>query len=260
MSIIPLKLQEQQGNNGDLMKKTLILLLSIILVILLTACGSGEADQAQVVQNQESGQLGFSGEMPLQSKLLFGSFMLEDTDLAITPEQAEELLPLWQLTKSLIESDTAAQAEVDAVMDSIQDAMTDDQIAYIEEMELGPEQFQQIMEDYDIGFGFRGGEGDTGDIPPGGFPDGFVFRRAEGDTGNVPPGGFSGGFGGVPGQGPGSGQGGGQGFGRNFQDLSPEQQATAQAMREERGGGGRGFFGNPALMEALIDLLEGKLE
>ena len=159
--------------------------------------------------------------------------------LAITPEQAEELLPLWNLTKTLIESDTSAQVEVDAVMDSILDAMTDEQMAYIEELQFGPEQFRQIMEDYDIGFGFRGGEGDTGNIPSGGFPPG--------------------GFGGVPGQGPEGGQGRGQGFG-GFQDLSPEQQATAQAMREERGGGGRGFFGNQALVEALIDLLEGKIE
>jgi len=181
--------------------------------------------------------------MPLQSKLLFGSFMLEDTDLAITSEQAGELLPLWQLTKTLVESDTAAQAEIDAVMDSIQDAMTDEQMSYIEELQFGPEQFRQIMEDYDIGFGFRGGEGEEGEIPSGGFP---------------------GGFGGMPGQVPGGGQGGGpgggSGFGGGFQNLSPEQQATAQALREERGGGGRGFFGNPALMEALIDLLEGKNE
>jgi len=216
------------------MKKIITLIGSILLVFLLAACGG----QAQDVQNQESEQPGFSGEMPLQSKLLFGSFMLEDTDLAITPDQAEEMLPLWQLTKTLVESDTAAEAEIDAVTESIQDAMTDEQMAYIEELQFEPEQFRQIMEDLGIGFGFRGGEGDTGDGPAEGFP---------------------GGFGGVPGQGPGGGQGRGQGFG-GFQDLSPEQQATAQAMREERGGGGRGLFGNPALIDALIKLLEGKIE
>jgi hypothetical protein len=226
------------------MKKTIILLFSITLVFLLVACGGGEADQAQEVQNQEGEQFGFSGEMLLQSKLLFGSFILEDTDLAITPEQAEELLPLWKLYRSLVESDTAAEAEIDAVLDSIEDAMTDEQMTTIEEMQFGPEETRQIMEDYDIGFSSRGDEDDTGDFPPEGFPGRFE---------------------GVPGQGPGGGQGGGpgggQGFGGGLQNLSPAQQATAQAMIEERGGGGgRGFFRNPVLIDALIELLEGKNE
>jgi hypothetical protein len=224
------------------MKKTITFLLLIILVFLLAACGGGEGNQAQEVQNQESEQLGFSGEKPLQFKLLFGSLLLDETDLAITPEQAEELLPLWQLTRTMAGSDTAAEAEIDAVIEAIQDAMTAEQLVFIEELQFGAEELRQLMEDLDISFGFRGGEGEKGDGSQAGIP---------------------GGFGGVPGQGPGGGQGGGlgggQGFGGNFQNLSPEQQATAQAIREERGGG-RGFFGNPALLDALIELLEGKIK
>jgi hypothetical protein len=108
---------------------------------------------------------------------------------------------------------------------------------YIETLQLGGDTMRQLMDDLDVGFGFRGGEGEDGEVPPGGFP---------------------GGFGGVPGQGARGGQGLGPGGG--FENLPPEQQATAQAIREERGDAGRGIFANPALMDALIELLEGKIE
>jgi hypothetical protein len=157
--------------------------------------------------------------------------------MAITPEQAEELLPLWTLFKTLNESDTTADAEFDAVMNSIPDAMTADQMDYIETLQLGGDTMRQLMEELGVGFGLRGGEGEDGEAPPVGFPSGFD---------------------GVPGQGAGGGQGFGPGGG--FENLSPEQQETAQAMREERGGAGRGIFANTALMDAIIELLEGKIE
>ena len=223
------------------MKKKNLLRLSIIMVFLLAACGSGTTNQPQSdpnqEQNQESEQLALQGEVPLESMLLIGSFMVEETDMAISAEQASELLPLWKLNKTLIESDTAASAEISAVMASIQDAMTAEQLAYIASLELGSDEIRQLMEDLDIGSGFRGGSEE--------FADGS------------PPEGSPGGVGGVPGQRPGGGQGGGPGVG--FENLSPEQQETAQAQREERGGVGGGFFSNPALIDALIEILEGKI-
>jgi hypothetical protein len=229
------------------MNKKISLLLSIMLAFLLVACGSKEASQTQAVQTQDvqpqgNGQFAFQGEMPLESKLLYGNLMLEKTDMAITPEQAEELLPLWKLYESLLDSDTAAGAEIDAVLNSIQNAMTPAQIDYIENMQMGPDEMRQLMEDLGIRFASRQGDSaDTSDLP-GGFP---------------PPGDF----GGVPGQGPGQITGGGQGFGPggDMGNFSTEQRETAQAMREESGGGGRGFFANTALIDALIELLEGKL-
>jgi hypothetical protein len=229
------------------MKKKIALILSMLMVFLLVACGSKEsnqsqATQAQDVQSQGNGQFTFQGEMPLESKLLFGSLMLEETDMAITSDQAEELLPLWKLYTSLLDSDTTADAEIAAVMNSIQDAMTADQMEYIDGMQLGPDDIRQLMDDLGIDFGFRGGTDQTGENSTGGF---------------TPPGGF----GGVPGEGPGQGQGGGQGFGPGggFGNFSPEQRATAQAMRAESGGGGRGLFANTALIDALIELLQGKI-
>jgi hypothetical protein len=231
------------------MKKKSALFLSMSMVFLLVACGSNnttqaQATQAQDAQSQGSGQFAFQGEMPLESKLLFGSLMLEQTDMAITPEQAEELIPLWKLYTSLLDSDTTAEAELDAVVNSIQDAMTADQMEYIDGMQLGPEDMRQLMDDLGIGFASRGSDNQDSQNSQEGF---------------APPGGFVV----VPGEGPGQGQGGGQGFdpgGGGFGNFSPEQRATAQAMRAEGGGGGRGFFANTALIDALIELLQGKLE
>jgi hypothetical protein len=77
-----------------------------------------------------------------------------------------------------------------------------------------------------------------------------------GERENAPEGGFGGG------QGPGGGGfpgGGPPGGGPGGQELSPEQIATAQARRAEGGGG----FGNrlmTPLVEAVIELLELKVQ
>jgi hypothetical protein len=207
--------------NRKSMKKKSALFLSMSMVFLLVACGSNnttqaQATQAQDAQSQGSGQFAFQGE----------------------------LIPLWKLYTSLLDSDTTAEAELDAVVNSIQDAMTADQMEYIDGMQLGPEDMRQLMDDLGIGFASRGSDNQDSQNSQEGF---------------APPGGFVV----VPGEGPGQGQGGGQGFdpgGGGFGNFSPEQRATAQAMRAEGGGGGRGFFANTALIDALIELLQGKLE
>lgn len=237
------------------MNKRVTLFISIMMILLLVACGNSGANQTQLAQapvNEQTEQFDFQPEESLESKLVLGSLMLEESDMAITSEQAEELLPLWTLYENLLESDTAADAEIDAVVNSIEDAMTVDQIEYIEDMQMGSDEMRQIMEDLGIGFGIRGGqEGED----EGNLPENFT-----------PPGGDFGGA--MPGQGPGEGAGGGPpgegggfgGPGGGSVELSPEQQETAEAMRTERGGGGRGIFANTELINALIELLEGKLE
>jgi hypothetical protein len=228
------------------MNKRITFFISMMMVLLLVACGDNDADQTQgLVVSNASGQNNFQGEMPLESKLLTGSLLLEGTDIAISSGQAQDLLPLWKLYKSLMESDTAANAEIDAVMNSIQDAMTPEQIAYIDDVQFGAEEMSKMMEDLGISFGVSGNKGEeVVGIPSGPMSGEFMISPAGG-------------------QGPGGGQGGAAMGGPEggFQNLSPEQQETAQAMREERGSGGRGFFfQDTAFVDALIELLEGKLE
>ncbi len=214
------------------MKKNLITTLTL-LVLTLAACGtSNNADPAS--QNNPS-----TGELPATTRLVIGTLKLDETEYAVTAEQAAELLPLWQVYQSLSASDTAAQEEIDALIEQIEETMTPEQDQAIAEMQLTQEDMFGIMQEQGITFGDRpeaGGGGPQGGGDGGGF-------APPGGGGFTPPQGGAPGGGGFPG-------GGGQG-------LSPDQIATAQAGREA-GGGGR-FNGVPApLIEVLIQSLKDK--
>ena len=211
------------------MNKLLKILLSGFIVLVLVSCSSGEANENQAdadsSESQDGEEFDFRGEMSIQTQLLIGSLKLEDTDLAITPKQAEELLPLWNLTKSMSESGTAIQEEFDAVMDAIQAVMTTEQLTYLEGIEFEQGQIQELMADLGIAPDFDSDSKDTV--------------------------GFGGGI-------PGQGGGGGQGI--PGENISPEQQATMEAMKEEGGGRGGSNRANIFLIEGLIAVLEGKLQ
>lgn len=213
------------------MKKITLPVLTI-LILSLTACGVSNTPQSASGQPNASTDL----ELPLASKLIIGSFRLEDTDLAITSEQAVELLPLWSVYQDLSVSDTAAQEEIDALVEQIQETMTPEQMTAINEMNLTQQDVFTVMQEQGVQFGANL-QGDGNQNNGDGFPG-----NGQGFPGGGPPGGG----------GPGGGFEGGQG-------LSPQQIATAQALRAENGDGGFRFAGAPApLIEALIELLKEK--
>jgi len=218
---------------GNVVRTTIIGIL-LLLTIALAACGRGEADTtaavsdaAQTPRADRTPRAGLpdDAQMPVSMRLPVGTLMLEETDYAVTPAQAQELLPLWQMLGALQESGTASEVEVEAVLDQIQEGMTSEQLAAIEEM--SQEDIQALFQELGMG---RQGEPETGEA--GG--------RARPDMGMMPPGAGQGPPGGVPGMGPGA-----------FGDLSPEDQATAMA---ERGGMGMGF--GRAFTDQVIELLE----
>ena len=214
------------------MKKRLF--LALILTLLLAACG-GSAEQNTSPENVESFDPN-SFELPLSSTLALGTLKLEETDQAVAPDQAADLLPLWQVLNSLTNSDTAAQEEIDAIVGQIQDTMTGKQMAAIEAMELTREDVFTTMQELGLMPEFSEGESPT---------EGFGGGQGPGGGGGFPGGG--------------QGAGGGPGGGPGGQEISPEQMATAQARRAENGGG----FGNrltTPLIEAVIELLESKVQ
>jgi len=218
--------------------KKILLSISMALMLTLVACGSSSSGSQQTDTGSQDGNL------PIQMEILIGTFKLEDTDQAVTPGQAAELLPLWQVYNDLSTSDTAAQEEIDGLIQQIQDTMTPDQMKAITDMHLTRQDMFTVMQDQGItqdrGQGSQNGSG--GDFTPGegfGPPEGFV----------PPEGGRPGGFGGGEG---GGFQGGGRQGGQNF---TPEQQATAQAARGQGGGFNRL---PPGLIDALIQFLEQK--
>jgi hypothetical protein len=244
-----------------------ILLLAILSIFGLVACSPGASDSAAASSAGGSGGSGsqsdqgqaaqtavakiddsYSGALSPMGQLALGTLKLEDGDLAVTEEQATTLLPLWQALQSLNNSDTTAQAELDAVVKQIQGAMTAAQVTTINDMKLTEDDLTTMMENGDLGFrGFGGrndaAEGDNTFAPPEG---GFVF----GPGGGVGGGGPEGGAGGGPGFG-GPGFGGGFGGGQfNENDI-----ATRRARFAENG---PGDASEPFLMAAVVRLMQTK--
>jgi hypothetical protein len=236
------------------MKKISLFSIILVLGLLLSACGSSSVDvmdengenQSVNVDNsdlvnpertREPGEFQF--DIPSQTLLIVGTFELEETELAVQADQAAELLPLWQVLKGLLESETAAEAEVDALVDQIAETMTGEQMQAIESMDLTMENFTALNEELGLDSAFR---------RSGGMEDGEEssgFQRPEGMPEGLRPGG-----------GPGGGGGPAEG-------LSPEELDSFRSTREAAGGGtGFGMRGggmmNIPIIEALIELLQSK--
>jgi hypothetical protein len=153
--------------------------------------------------------------------------MLEDTEKAVTVEQAGVLLPNWQMLRALQSSGTAAQAELDAVLKQIQGAMTDEQLTEIKEMQLTLDNLTELMQERGLGMGLAGGAGGGGGFrPPAGV---------------------------IPGGGQGGGLGGGLGRGAfgGGENLSPEEQQAAISERMNQ-------FAGTAMTGMLVSMLEAR--
>jgi hypothetical protein len=210
-------------------KKTPILLTLVSLLILLTlAACSGSEPQADTAPAAESTTRELSPEM----ELMLGTVKLAATDYPVDAAQAEELLPLWKALNALTQSQTAAQAEVDALIQQITDTMTPEQLAAIDEMNLTMQDFPEVAEQLGIEIGANMS------------PELQATRQAARESGQMPPGG---------GPGMGGGMGGGAGM-----EMDEDDRATAIA---ERGGTGGGGFGPTSLlMDAIVDFLEAKTQ
>jgi hypothetical protein len=215
------------------MKQITMTGILLVLMVTLAACSiPGPALSKVEGLSQGGGEADAPTEpmaLPQPIQLSVGTLMLEETPQAVTAEQAQELLPLWQMLRTLQQSDTAAQAEIEAVLNQIQAAMTPEQLAAMEEMDLTLASMQTMVQE--LGLGISSGEESSSGSQEGGFG---------------PPGGMPGG-----GPGPGGGMFPGGGMPGGGTDLSPEEQATAIAERMSSGFGA-------ALMDRLIELLEAR--
>jgi hypothetical protein len=245
----PLKNNRNMKNKQEYtMKKHSLLFTMLATLGLLVACSSNTDATANINQAETSLQdsapdsdisqegpppEGFELEVPLQTALIIGSFELEETENEITTEQASELLPLWMVLKNLLESDTAAAAEIDALTNQIADTMTDAQMEQITDLEFDPQSQRTLMNELGLTEEFQRPERTDGE-------------EGTGRGANRPEG--------MPeGMGPGGGQGG--------EGLTPEQIEELQATREAGGGrlgGQMGMMGNTVLIDALIELLQSK--
>lgn len=111
------------------MKKQILWLTLIMVIALgLSACTNRNANaNAQGAAPIDTGQRGTPqpfdfANQPLESKLAIGILKMEGTDLAITPDQAKTLLPLWKAVKTLSTSATTSPDELNAVYRQIEEA------------------------------------------------------------------------------------------------------------------------------------------
>ncbi len=175
--------------------KRIIFTVFLIMLLALTACSSTSSRMA----TGSATQAGSPAELSTALKLLAGSFKLEGTGQAITPEQASELLPLWYVYEDISVSDTAAQEEKDALVNQIRDTMTAGQMSAIQAMNLTRRDVMTLMQEQGISSsvkasgtqtsGGMGGFPGGGGSPPGGFPGGGEFsgdsERVQARNGNT---------------------------------------------------------------------------
>lgn|SRR5574341_214407 len=231
------------------MRKIVILISCATLAVALAACsaaatsGSTSSTGGQAAAgtpNAAGTPVPNNAPLPTLSKLLIGTFKLEDTDLAVTADQAKTLLPLWQAIRSLSNSDTTAAAEMTALEKQIQETLTTEQMDQINAMQLTRADLQTLGGELGLSFGGGNRANATGTPSAGGFPGGGFSGGAPPDGGG-PPGG-----GGAPPDG-GFSPGG---------SLTTEQQATLEARRASQPN-----VGVPTqFLDALIQLLETKAQ
>lgn len=182
----------------------------------------------------------YPGALDVSTQLALGTILLEETENAVTPEQAATLLPLWQ---SLQES-AMTQAEVNAVLEQIEETMGQEQLASIAGMQLTQEDLRAWMQEQGMVEGFAGPGGGPG-LPPDELGDMSEEERANLRATMEAEGG-------MPGGGPGN--------------LSEEERANLRATMEAGGGapgggpggaGGRGGAGRGPLGFLLNPLIEG---
>lgn len=258
------------------MLKKICVFLAIGLVLMTAACG-GNTTAADT-----SGDSASTASGSEENVLILGTLKLEDTDQAITADQASELLVLWKAMRVLSSSDTTSQAELDALFQQIKDTMTADQLSAIEAMNISTDNLSETIQSLGIQIGglstenmsedqratleaqlamgqMPGGDMAGGEPPAdmggsnsgGGMPSG---GGGGGGGGGMPSGGgFSGGGGGMP-------SGGGSGFsgggempsgdmsGMTTGQASSETTATTRVARATTGM-------NTMLVNALLEKL-----
>ena len=190
----------------------------ILIALCLIGCSVVQkSTQSTFVDPETENQPG------LAIKLAVGTLNLEETDHAVTPEQAAELLPLWEAYQWLSRSDTTSIVELDALAGQIQEAMTLDQVEAINGLDLEAPAVEAMMKEL----------GAASKEKPAGLGDSVKGGKQPGGKGGAQ---VSGGKGGA--------------------QVSTEK---LQAMKSLQAGGTSDWSTMAILVDAVIKVLESKL-
>ncbi|MGC9348425.1 MAG: FxLYD domain-containing protein [Anaerolineae bacterium] len=142
--------------------RTVTVLVSVVALTMLSAC-SQEGPQGGTAPNAPAGtslRTDYSGALDVTSQLALGILRLEDTEDAVTEEQATSLLPLWQ---TLMGSGLKSEDEKAVVRKQIERTLTENQVAAIAAMQLTEKDAEawgeESASEMAAGGGFPGGLG-----------------------------------------------------------------------------------------------------
>ncbi len=226
------------------MKTKIVMIISLLLgAALIAGCGiiPGLGSNSNTPPSTPVGPINsnYANAISPAQQLILGTMNLQG-NLAITPDEAAKLYPLWEAYQALATSNTAAPEELQATLVQVEQAMTPDQVQAIVSMKLTRQNMESILQAQGITFGARG----TGTPGASGSRGGGFGGGGFGGGG----GGFGGGGGGFGG---GGGGFGGGGFGGAGSTPNPSAIATFQARRSSGAA-------NVGLVRLLIRFLQEK--
>ena len=224
----------------------------LLLSLSLSACSaSARPDQAQAGSSVNTSSSGDnSRELPEAMKLALGTFALEKSAHPVDATQATQLLFLWKGMRSISADQTVANEEIQGLVKQIQGAMTPEQLAAIDGMNLSFQDIAAIAKQVGLDLGSFNGQ--SSNISPearatfqaarqsGQFQGGGgQFFGGGGGGGNSPPGA------GIP------GAGGGPAASTNTSNTT-QTRSTGGAFQK--------LGVTPALINAVIQFLQAKLK
>jgi hypothetical protein len=131
------------------MKPIDYVLIAAVALFVLVGCGQVQEARVESLPPSEASKGATSSGRGVDSAtgLALGTLKLEDTKSALTPTQAAELLPLWQMIAS---GSLKSETETDAVLKQIEGMMSGPQLAAINTMELEGGDVQTWMREQGI--------------------------------------------------------------------------------------------------------------
>jgi len=131
-----------------------------LLALVLAGCG-GSQGTAPTSAAEASSVLDTSYEsaLPLRNQLALGTLRLEETDQPVTAAQAGEMLLLWQALRGTMGSGASAPAEVDALLEQLEGALTAEQLAAIGALHLTQADLQAWAQSQGLSTGLGSGMG-----------------------------------------------------------------------------------------------------
>jgi hypothetical protein len=141
----------------SIMKKIFLPLVFLFALLLASCSGTAATPSTSDIYVSQNLPVNYEGALPVRNQLALGTLELSQTDLAISAEQAQTLLPLWQALRSTQQAGGTAQAEVSALLTQIEAAMKPEQLKSIASMKLTFTNMQEWATANGITMGSGGG-------------------------------------------------------------------------------------------------------